>query len=94
MSDVSAGVFRRLSGLYHPELGGTDPGSGLIGNGGWTLPVSITAVRMKTSHKRIQDVGRQANILNASEAAFIAAFVLAGAHLFGKRVTEIPNLSA
>ena len=44
----------------------------------WALLVSIAAVGMKTSLKRILDVGGQAFALIIAETVFIAAFVLLG----------------
>lgn len=49
----------------------------------WALLISIAAVGMKTSLKRILDVGGQAIALIVAETVFIAAFVLAGVLLFG-----------
>jgi len=48
----------------------------------WALLVSIAAVGMKTSLKRILDVGSQAIILIIAETIFIGAFVLLGVLLF------------
>ncbi|UUV08344.1 YeiH family protein [Ruegeria sp. YS9] len=48
----------------------------------WALLVSIAAVGMKTSLKRILDVGGQAIVLIVAETIFIAALVLAGVYLF------------
>ncbi|AVO39057.1 YeiH family protein [Pukyongiella litopenaei] len=47
----------------------------------WALLVSIAAVGMKTSLKRILDVGGQAIALIVAETVFIAIFVLAGVTL-------------
>ncbi|WP_170763353.1 YeiH family protein [Ruegeria lacuscaerulensis] len=47
----------------------------------WALLVSIAAVGMKTSLKRILDVGGQAIALIVAETLFIALFVLAGVYL-------------
>ena len=47
----------------------------------WALLVSIAAVGMKTSLKRILDVGGQAIILIVAETIFIALFVLVGVYL-------------
>ncbi|MEM1362821.1 MAG: putative sulfate exporter family transporter [Pseudomonadota bacterium] len=44
----------------------------------WALLISIAAVGMKTSLRRIMDVGGQAVILIVGETVFLAAFVLAG----------------
>ncbi len=44
----------------------------------WALLISIAAVGMKTSLRRILDVGGQAIVLIVAETVFIAAFVLAG----------------
>jgi uncharacterized integral membrane protein (TIGR00698 family) len=49
----------------------------------WALLVSIAAVGMKTSLKRILDVGGQAIALIVAETLFIALFVLLGVLLFG-----------
>ena len=46
----------------------------------WALLVSIAAVGMKTSLKRILDVGGQAIALIVAETVFIALFVLAGVY--------------
>lgn len=48
----------------------------------WALLVSIAAVGMKTSLRRISDVGGQAIALIIMETAFIAALVLAGMALW------------
>ncbi|MCL4676291.1 MAG: putative sulfate exporter family transporter, partial [Pararhodobacter sp.] len=47
----------------------------------WALLVSVAAVGMKTSLKRIFEVGRQAIILVVAETLFIASFVLIGVRL-------------
>ncbi|KUJ85149.1 hypothetical protein AVO45_18035 [Ruegeria marisrubri] len=47
----------------------------------WALLISIAAVGMKTSLKRILDVGGQAIILIVAETVFIALFVLTGVAL-------------
>lgn len=44
----------------------------------WALLISIAAVGMKTSLKRILEVGGQAIVLIVAETIFIALFVLAG----------------
>lgn len=44
----------------------------------WALLISIAAVGMKTSLRRIMDVGGPAVILIVGETVFLAAFVLAG----------------
>lgn len=49
----------------------------------WALLISIAAVGMKTSLKRILDVGGQAIALIVVETIFIAVFVLAGVMLLG-----------
>ncbi|WP_299357096.1 YeiH family protein [uncultured Shimia sp.] len=49
----------------------------------WALLVSIAAVGMKTSLKRILDVGGQAIALIVAETIFIAAFVLFGVIILG-----------
>lgn len=49
----------------------------------WALLVSIAAVGMKTSLKRILDVGGQAIAMIVMETVFIALFVLAGVLLLG-----------
>lgn len=49
----------------------------------WALLVSIAAVGMKTSLKRILDVGGQAIAMIVIETVFIALFVLAGVLLLG-----------
>jgi len=49
----------------------------------WALLISIAAVGMKTSLKRILDVGGQAIALIVAETVFIALFVLAGVLLLG-----------
>ncbi len=46
----------------------------------WALLISIAAVGMKTSLKRILDVGGQAIALIVAETIFIALFVLAGVY--------------
>lgn len=47
----------------------------------WALLISIAAVGMKTSLKRMLDVGGQAIVLIVAETLFIAAFVLLGVTL-------------
>ena len=49
----------------------------------WALLISVAAVGMKTSLKRIFEVGRQAIILVVAETVFIASFVLFGLILLG-----------
>ncbi|XDA99260.1 YeiH family protein [Sulfitobacter sp. LCG007] len=49
----------------------------------WALLISIAAVGMKTSLKRILEVGGQAILLIVAETAFIAMFVLLGVALLG-----------
>ena len=49
----------------------------------WALLISIAAVGMKTSLKRILDVGGQAIALIIAETVFIALFVLLGVMLLG-----------
>ncbi|MFA3918204.1 YeiH family protein [Ruegeria hyattellae] len=49
----------------------------------WALLISIAAVGMKTSLKRILDVGGQAIVLIVAETIFIAIFVLVGVVLIG-----------
>ncbi|UWQ14555.1 putative sulfate exporter family transporter [Aliiroseovarius sp. M344] len=49
----------------------------------WALLISIAAVGMKTSLKRILEVGGQAIALIVVETVFIALFVLAGVALLG-----------
>ncbi|NDW54641.1 YeiH family protein [Aliiroseovarius sp. PrR006] len=49
----------------------------------WALLVSIAAVGMKTSLKRILDVGGQAIAMIVIETVFIAVFVLLGVTLLG-----------
>lgn len=49
----------------------------------WALLISIAAVGMKTSLKRILDVGGQAVVLIVAETTFIAVFVLLGVKLMG-----------
>lgn len=49
----------------------------------WALLVSIAAVGMKTSLKRILDVGGQAIAMIVAETLFIAVFVLLGVTLLG-----------
>jgi uncharacterized membrane protein YadS len=49
----------------------------------WALLISIAAVGMKTSLKRILDVGGQAIILICAETLFIALFVLSGVWYLG-----------
>ncbi|MDK3073808.1 YeiH family protein [Sedimentitalea sp. JM2-8] len=49
----------------------------------WALLISIAAVGMKTSLKRILDVGGQAIFLIVAETIFIAVLVLAGVALLG-----------
>lgn len=50
----------------------------------WALLVSIASVGMKTSLRRMLDVGGQAVILIVAETIFLAAFVLAGIVYLGK----------
>ena len=49
----------------------------------WALLVSIAAVGMKSSLKRILDVGGQAIALIVAETGFIAVFILVGIALLG-----------
>ena len=49
----------------------------------WALLIAIAAVGMKTSLRRIADVGGQAIVLIVAETLFIAAFILAGIHYLG-----------
>ena len=49
----------------------------------WALLISIAAVGMKTSLKRILDVGGQAIFMIVAETLFIAALVIAGVMLLG-----------
>lgn len=49
----------------------------------WALLISIAAVGMKTSLKRILDVGGQAIVLIVAETVFVALFVLVGVLLLG-----------
>tara|TARA_R110002049_G_scaffold100580_4_gene244829 strand:+ start:10546 stop:11577 length:1032 start_codon:yes stop_codon:yes gene_type:complete len=49
----------------------------------WALLISIAAVGMKTSLRRILDVGGQAITLIVAETLFIAVFVLLGVTLLG-----------
>lgn len=49
----------------------------------WALLVSIAAVGMKTSLRRILEVGGQAVTLIVAETLFIAAFILIGMRLLG-----------
>lgn len=49
----------------------------------WALLISVAAVGMKTSLRRILEVGQQAIILVVAETLFIASFVLAGVLLLG-----------
>jgi len=44
----------------------------------WSLLAAIAAVGMKTSLRRMAEVGRQAVILIVAETLFIAALILAG----------------
>jgi uncharacterized membrane protein YadS len=44
----------------------------------WALLIAISAVGMKTSLRRMLDVGGQAIVLIVAETVFIAAFILAG----------------
>jgi len=44
----------------------------------WALLIAISAVGMKTSLRRMLDVGGQAIVLIVAETLFIAAFILAG----------------
>ncbi|MEQ8730455.1 MAG: YeiH family protein [Marinovum algicola] len=44
----------------------------------WALLISVAAVGMKTSLRRIVEVGRQAMLLVVAETVFIAVFVLTG----------------
>ncbi len=53
----------------------------LSGLSQWALLVSIAAVGMKTSLKKVLDVGSQAIVLIIAETLFIATFVLAGVML-------------
>jgi len=46
----------------------------------WTLLIAIAAVGMKTSLRRMLDVGGQAIALIVAETVFLAAFILAGIH--------------
>lgn len=49
----------------------------------WALLISIAAVGMKTSLKRILDVGGQTTALIVAETLFIALFVILGVTLLG-----------
>ncbi len=51
---------------------------GLGGLSRWALLIAIAAVGMKTSLRRILDVGGQAIVLIIAETVFIAAFILIG----------------
>ena len=46
----------------------------------WMLLIAIAAVGMKTSLRRMLDVGGQAIVLIVAETVFIAAFILIGIH--------------
>lgn len=46
----------------------------------WALLVAIAAVGMKTSLRRVLDVGHQAIILIVAETLFLALFILVGIH--------------
>ena len=46
----------------------------------WALLIAIAAVGMKSSLRRIRDVGGQAIVLIVAETAFIATFVIIGIH--------------
>ncbi|MEO0818891.1 MAG: YeiH family protein [Pseudomonadota bacterium] len=49
----------------------------------WALLVAIAAVGMKTSLRRIMDVGGPAVVLIVAETVFIAVLILAGIHWLG-----------
>ncbi|GAB5468391.1 MAG: YeiH family protein [Rhodospirillales bacterium] len=49
----------------------------------WALVIAISAVGMKTSLKRVLDVGGTAIVLIVGETLFIAAFILIGLRLLG-----------
>ncbi|MEM7224485.1 MAG: YeiH family protein [Pseudomonadota bacterium] len=49
----------------------------------WMLLIAIAAVGMKTSLRRMLDVGGQAIILIVAETVFIAGFILIGIHMLG-----------
>ena len=49
----------------------------------WALLMGIAAVGMKTSLKRVLEVGGDAIALIAAETLFIAAFILIGIHYLG-----------
>lgn len=48
----------------------------------WALLIAIAAVGMKTSIKKVLDVGGQAITLIVAETIFIAALILAGIMYF------------
>ncbi|MBP5859045.1 YeiH family putative sulfate export transporter [Marivibrio halodurans] len=49
----------------------------------WALLTAIAAVGMKTSLRRIREVGGQAVALIVAETIFIGGFILAGVHVLG-----------
>ena len=50
----------------------------------WALLAGIVAVGMRTSLRRVLDVGGDAVALVVAETLFIAAFIIAGIHLLGQ----------
>lgn len=50
------------------------------GISGWALLMGIAAVGMKTSLKRVVEVGGNAIALIVAETVFIAVFILSGIH--------------
>ena len=74
-------VFLALATLNSLHLIPAEVAAALAELARWALLVAIAAVGMKTSLKRMADVGATAIILMVVETAFIAGFVLAGIKL-------------
>ena len=72
--------FLLLAGINSLNLIPEVVGSFLNDLSRWALLTAISAVGMKTSLRRIFDVGSQAIILIVAETLFIGVFILAGVH--------------
>ena len=72
--------FLLLAGINSLNLIPEAVGSFLTDLSRWALLTAISAVGMKTSLRRIFDVGSQAIILIVAETLFIGVFILAGVH--------------
>ncbi len=72
--------FLLLAGINSLHLIPESLGSFLNDLSRWSLLTAIAAVGMKTSLRRILDVGSQAIMLIVAETLFIAVFILSGVH--------------